>query len=194
MWVWIPRFAYKIIGQTIDVKFLIGTTDNYYNNDGTMGTAQRQRTADFISNGNGSLLTWGKALLDETKVTYNESTKVVTANTGVSTKYATIYPYKSSELSIIDTASQNNFANNTKIYGDAVRETTSSNAGTSNTGWNTSAWNSDYSYFPASYLPFFGRGGFWAGADVGSFAFNRYNGVSSYNGGFRAVLVNSSVQ
>ena len=46
MWVWIPRFAYKITGQTIDVKFLIGTTDNYYNNDGTMGTAQRQRTAD----------------------------------------------------------------------------------------------------------------------------------------------------
>ena len=42
MWVWIPRFAYKITGQTIDVKFLIGTTDTYYKDDGTIGTAQRQ--------------------------------------------------------------------------------------------------------------------------------------------------------
>ena len=32
MWVWIPRFAYKIdlTNKTIDVKFLIGTSDNYY--------------------------------------------------------------------------------------------------------------------------------------------------------------------
>jgi type II secretory pathway pseudopilin PulG len=50
MWVWIPRFAYKITytdasdkskGGTIDVVFLIGTTDNYYKADGTIGTAQR---------------------------------------------------------------------------------------------------------------------------------------------------------
>ena len=47
MWVWIPRFAYKITGETIDVKFLIGTTDNYYEND-EIKTAQRQKTADEI--------------------------------------------------------------------------------------------------------------------------------------------------
>jgi competence protein ComGC len=50
MWVWIPRFAYKITytdasdkskGGTIDVVFLIGTTDNYYKADGTIGTAGR---------------------------------------------------------------------------------------------------------------------------------------------------------
>ena len=52
-----------------------------------------ERTADFVSNGNGSLLEYGKSLLDEAKVTYtiNESTKTVTANTGASTKYVTIY-------------------------------------------------------------------------------------------------------
>jgi hypothetical protein len=43
MWVWIPRFAYKINSttQTVDVVFLIGTTDNYYKADGTIETAQR---------------------------------------------------------------------------------------------------------------------------------------------------------
>jgi hypothetical protein len=65
MWVWIPRFAYKITykdatdkskGGTIDVVFLIGTTDNYYKADGTIGTAGRatsenlypDTTADYI--------------------------------------------------------------------------------------------------------------------------------------------------
>ena len=62
MWVWIPRYAYKITYYTddtkttvsetktsyssIDVKFLIGKTDKYYKEDGTIGTAQRQKTVD----------------------------------------------------------------------------------------------------------------------------------------------------
>ena len=50
MWVWIPRYAYKITynnpedksqGGTIDVKFLEGTSDNYYEN-GELKTAKRQ--------------------------------------------------------------------------------------------------------------------------------------------------------
>ncbi len=61
MWVWIPRFAYKIEGQAnyseegtanssgrIKVKFLIGTTDNYYDEDGTLQTAKRQQTKDEV--------------------------------------------------------------------------------------------------------------------------------------------------
>ena len=151
-----------------------------------------ERTADFVSNGNANLLEFGKSLLDEAKVTYtiNGNTKVVTANTGTSTKYVTIYPYSSPESSTIDTASQNNFKNNIKIYGDAVRETTSANAGTSNSGWYTSSWNSDYSAFPALYHPFFGRGGsLWSGTYAGAFAFTRHDGDSSCNYGFRAVLV-----
>ena len=148
-------------------------------------------TADFVSNGNVNLLEYGKSLLDEAKVTYtvNESTKTVTANTGTSTKYVTIYPYSSPESSNIDTANQNNFKNNTKIYGDAVRETTSANAGTSNSGWYTSSWNSDYSYFPALDFPLFGRGGFWSGTGAGTFAFDRSNGDSTCSYGLRAVLV-----
>ena len=54
MWVWIPRYAYKITynnpenkseGGTIDVKFLEGTSDNYYEN-GELKTAKRQTSMD----------------------------------------------------------------------------------------------------------------------------------------------------
>ncbi len=54
MWVWIPRFAYKITkqpnyngdnmtteGGTIEVKFLIGTTDKYFDENGEEQTARR---------------------------------------------------------------------------------------------------------------------------------------------------------
>ena len=63
MWVWIPRFAYKITYYTdatktnestektqygsIDVKFLIGETDQYYNETtGKLDTAIRAKTAN----------------------------------------------------------------------------------------------------------------------------------------------------
>ncbi len=51
--VWIPRYAYKITynnpdditqGGTIDVKFLIGTTDQYYDENGNIQTAKRAVT------------------------------------------------------------------------------------------------------------------------------------------------------
>ena len=54
MWVWIPRYAYKITynnpenkseGGTIEVKFLEGTSDNYYEN-GELKTAKRQTSPD----------------------------------------------------------------------------------------------------------------------------------------------------
>ena len=47
MWVWIPRFAYKVDGtnQRFDVVFLQGNSDNYYEN-GELKTAQRQTSAD----------------------------------------------------------------------------------------------------------------------------------------------------
>ena len=42
MWVWIPRYAYKVNdNQTFDIKFLIGTTDNYYDENGQVQTAKR---------------------------------------------------------------------------------------------------------------------------------------------------------
>ena len=54
MWVWIPRYAYKITynnpenkseGGTIEVRFLEGTSDNYYENV-ELKTAKRQTSAD----------------------------------------------------------------------------------------------------------------------------------------------------
>ena len=54
MWVWIPRYAYKITyknpsnkseGGTIDVKFLIGTSDEYYDENGEKKTAKRATSA-----------------------------------------------------------------------------------------------------------------------------------------------------
>ena len=51
--VWIPRYAYKITyndvnnkssGGTISIKFLIGTTDNYYDEEGNLKTAKRATT------------------------------------------------------------------------------------------------------------------------------------------------------
>ncbi len=56
IWVWIPRYAYKITynnpenkseGGNIEVRFLEGTSDNYYEN-GELKTAKRQTTADEI--------------------------------------------------------------------------------------------------------------------------------------------------
>ena len=51
MWVWIPRYAYKVVyndpsdkskGGKFDIVFLIGTTDNYIDDNGNIKTAQRQ--------------------------------------------------------------------------------------------------------------------------------------------------------
>lgn len=53
MWVWIPRYAYRITyndandkskGGTISVVFLIDDTDYYYDENGKMQTAKRQKT------------------------------------------------------------------------------------------------------------------------------------------------------
>ncbi len=161
-----------------------------------------ERTAGLVSNGNSNLLTYGKALLDNTKVSYTESeTKKVTENTGNSTKYVTIYPHdteydKNGTSGITeDTASQKNFTKNTSIYGDAIRETTGSKVGTNDSGWNTNAWNSNFSYFPGYTSPFAICGARWSGTThAGAFAFSREAGDSDYNSGFRAVLIpNNSV-
>ena len=105
---------------------------------------------------------------------------------GKSSKYVTVYPHNASvdkNGANIDTASQSNWDANKKIYGDGIRET--STAGTGKTSWYT-----DYSYFPAVYNPFSVRGGdLWDGEGAGLFYFNRNNGNSNYNNGFRSVLV-----
>ena len=47
MWVWIPRYAYRINDdETCDVVFLIGTTDKYYDENGETKTAKRALSAN----------------------------------------------------------------------------------------------------------------------------------------------------
>ena len=43
MWVWIPRYAYRVNEetQTFDIVFLMGDTDNYYDENGELQTAKR---------------------------------------------------------------------------------------------------------------------------------------------------------
>ena len=60
----------------------------------------------------------------------------------------------------------NNYTANASVYGDAVYETSSSGSG-------TTSWNSDYSNFPYTSIPFFGRGGYYDdNTGAGVFAFS----------------------
>ena len=132
-----------------------------------------ERSAAIVNNGNGMLTTFGKSLMNS-------------LINGKSSQYVTVYPYDSSVDKTganLDTASAANYAKNTKIYGDGIRET--STGGTGKTSWYT-----DYSYFPAVGNPFGLRGGsLWDGGGAGLFVFYRDYGNSSFYGGFRSVLV-----
>ncbi|MFR0823517.1 MAG: hypothetical protein ACLSHH_07950 [Clostridia bacterium] len=50
MWVWIPRYAYRVNenDKKFDIKFLIGTTDNYYDENGKIQTAKRCTNVDEL--------------------------------------------------------------------------------------------------------------------------------------------------
>ena len=139
-----------------------------------------ERTASYVANGHDNLLKYGAS------VAYNDD--VLKTN---STKYTMVYPYDSTvdNNSKEDTeenlkiASNANYAKNTKIYGDAIRET-------STIGTGASSWQDDYSAFAGLYYPFMLRGGI-LGANLhsGRFCFDRINGNSSFNYGFRTVVV-----
>ena len=130
-----------------------------------------ERTAGYVANGNGNLNYYGSSLTDSGKRTE-------------STKYVTVYPHDTAETSTdIDTKSRANYNVNKYIFGDAIRETSTSGTG-------ATSWKGDYSYFPALYNPFSSRGGsLWAGSYAGLFSFYRANGISYYYIGFRPVLV-----
>ena len=131
-----------------------------------------ERTAAIVNNGNdsGNLNTYGKAIMNA-------------LNNGKSSEYVTVYPTGESKGQSLDDASKANYAANTKIYGDAIRET-------STAGLGQTSWYSDYSYFVGAYYPFFKRGGtYWYTSGAGLFCFYRNGGNSVYNYGFRSVLV-----
>ena len=137
-----------------------------------------ERTAGLVNNENRNLTTYGSQVIPD-------------LNNGKSTRYITVYPHDSSKDSTsitntdanLNTASQANYVKNTKIYGDGIRETSTAGTG-------KSSWYSDYSYFACLAYPFFFRGGYYGHTSgAGLFYFNRINGNSYYNNGFRSVLV-----
>ena len=164
-----------------------------------------ERTASFISNGNINLWRFGQSVIDSAEVEYTENTEhtsaTVNKNTGTSSKYASIYsPYSDTVNEGSDTAdngrSQSNFktfTENSNMFGDAIKETTASTAGTADSRWIKSSWNNDYSSFPQLGAPFFARGSGWSGGSgAGAFTFLRIEGLPSYGNSFRPVLVASS--
>ena len=129
-----------------------------------------ERSAAIVNNGDGNLNTYGKAIMNA-------------VNNGKSSEYVTVYPKGETSGQSIDDASKSNYTANTKIYGDAIRET-------STAGLGKTSWYSDYSYFVGAYYPFFARGGdSWGTSGAGLFYFGRGDGNSFYANGFRSVLV-----
>ena len=101
-----------------------------------------ERTAGLVNNGNSNLSTYGQSMLNA-------------LNNGKSSKYVTVYPYDSSvdkDGANIDTASAANWRANTRIYGDGIRETSTSGTG-------KTSWYGDYSYFPSMGALFVLSGG-----------------------------------
>ena len=136
-----------------------------------------ERTAGLVANGNDDLTKYSGSLINAVTKTEGEST------TYESTPYVTVYPSNDSGITDRDTASTENYKVNKKIYGDAIRETSTAGIG-------QSSWYSDCSYFVGYDRQFFSRGGtIWDGTDAGLFHFYRNNVFSDFYNGFRAVLV-----
>ena len=132
-----------------------------------------ERSAAIVNNGNGNLTTYGKSLMNS-------------LINGKNSQYVTVYPFDSTidkNDANIDTTSAANYAKNTQIYGDGIRET--STAGTRNVSWFT-----NYSYYPAVNALFINRGSvLWDNGNAGLFSFYRSYGNSNNGNGFRPVLV-----
>ena len=76
MWVWIPRYAYRIHKengvetQKFDIVFLLGLTDNYYDENGKLQTAQRQTSENQTIVTNGDTYTVHPAFTNESSINY----------------------------------------------------------------------------------------------------------------------------
>ena len=154
---------------SIEKGYSASTTGNIYGiYDMSGGTWER--VASYINNSIGA----------GNRNTYGAS--VVTGG-AKSTKYATVYlSNETDSTNTDDKRGEANYNVNNKIYGDAVRET-------STKGSEKLSWYSDYSYFPEGGSPFFIRGGYWDSVGAGLFYFSRDCGNNNYNVGFRPVLM-----
>ena len=174
--VWINNSSSYITGSagnSASAGSNTGTTTDYTSTQGvkasTTGTVHGvydmsggawEYVAAYVNNGNSSLTSYGSSLVNGDAKTKN------------------VYSKGSSD------SRDNNYSANSGKYGDAVYET-SANGNSSN-----GSWYGDYSYFPNTSSPFFGRGGiFNDGTDAGVFYFYSHYGGSSSYGSFRPVLV-----
>ena len=129
-----------------------------------------ERSAAIVNNGNSRLNEYGSSIMNA-------------LNNGKSTEYVTLYHKGENSKQSIDDASNSNYAANTKIYGDAIHETSTAGVG-------QTSWYSDYSYFAGLNYPFFVRSGHYRHtSSAGLFYFERDAGNGHYGGGFRSVLV-----
>ena len=161
-------------GNSASANMNIGTTNDYTSTQGvkasTTGTVYGvydmsggawEYVAGYVNNGNGNLTSYGSSLVNGEAKTKNVYSKASTDN------------------------ATNNYNANSGKYGDAVYETSSN----SSSPWNLS-WYGDYSYFPNTSGPFFGRGGSYDnGTNAGVFYFYNYDGNSYSYYSFRPVLV-----
>ena len=155
---------------SIEAGYSASTTGNIYGIYDMSGGAW-EKSAAYVNNSIGA----------GNRNTYGAS---VATGGAKSTKYATVYPSnETNDTNTDDKRGQANYNVNDKIYGDAVRET-------STKGVENSSWYSDYSHFPGGGDPFFVRGGGnWHGVCAGLFHFSRSDGASFLHDGFRPVLV-----
>ena len=135
-----------------------------------------ERTAGYITNGNQNLSTFGSSYVE--KITAD-----LDGYKTLSTEYATVYPYDSSDSYKNNYNKYKELKLNTYGYGDAILETSTADSG-------ATSWNQDYSAFPASVASFFTRvGDYGSSSTAGAFAFYGTGGNPGHGSGFRAVLV-----
>ena len=135
----------------------VGTTNDYTSTQGVkasttgnvygiydMSGGAWEYVAGYVNNGNSNLITYGKSLVNGEAKTKNVYTKASKDDP------------------------TNNYNQNAGVFGDAVYETSSNIT----IPWNQS-WYGDYSAFPETGYPFFGRGGtYHYGSSAGVFAFD----------------------
>ena len=139
-----------------------------------------ERTASYIANEHEKLKEYGKSIAYNNDILKTKSTK-----------YTMVYPHdgtvdnsnKTNTEENVNAASNANYAKNTKIYGDAIRETSMAGTG-------TSSWQDDYSNFVSLSATLMLRGGgIWYSSHAGRFYFGRTDGCNYFNPGFRPVVV-----
>ena len=141
-----------------------GTIYGVYDLSGPVG----EITSSYIANGNEKL-----------KENASSFTYIGDILNTIGTKYATVYPYDSNSDN-----GANNYKTNILIYGDGIRETSTSGGGS------TSTWYGDLNHYPSQNSPFFLRSaGYGRATGTGLFSFAFAGGANDYGRGFRVSLI-----